>query len=670
MKKLVLFVIASSVVLFANVGEMLAVKGDVKILRDSKKIVAKTGFKLEEKDVIETAKRSKAQIMFNDETVIRIGKETSFKVEEYKFDGTKNSKAKFKVKRGFFKAITGKIGKVARNNFKLKTKTATCGIRGTHFMGLIGENSEKIACTKGAITVEAQGELIDVLAGEITSFKSGLVPATPRKFKSGDLKGLEGGFKVSAELSKKIQSVKLGKDMKISQEQLDEVLSEISQIKDSDLKVAALDELESSLNLQYDTLLGIENGVDVTNSFNAGNTDIRWGFYSNGEKLNFNELVELDASELSNALVKDEYNNIEIWRQEQISATTPERIASKMGFNSNTMSVFDSWDGQAESKKVATYEGKYLGTVVYSNGHQIVDTKNNSVKFTVDFGNRFLYGNINFNAKRPNGTTQNWNIDMASIGSYTVNPTSFWVDNNGFWGKGNFLGGDTFFNRFFGDDAEQISAYFQGLMNDDSEYRDEYDEIAYGAFVANRTNEVTLTKQELGNDEYFSYGLWAKDDLKVGDILSNMAMGAWISSKETITSESVINEYVQKGAMASYNGDVFGTVHYPIDGTNTDMMQNGNIALNMDFAKASLDGQIGFDAGSDSWSVDIHDGIVGTNGFSFGQFSGGVVNTGEAVDFVEGNGNFYGEQANRVGGGFQMGTVGGKFAIGAFKANK
>lgn len=669
MKKLVLVLIASSVMLFASVGEMLAVKGDVKVLRDSKEIVAKTGFKLEEKDVVQTASRSKAQLMFNDETVIRIGKETTFKVEEYKFDGTANSKAKFKVQKGFFKAISGKIGKVARNNFKLKTKTATCGIRGTHFMGLIGEDSEKIACTKGAITVEAQGELIDVLAGEITSFKSGLVPATPRKFKTGDLKGLEGGFKVNAELSKKIQSVKLGKDMKISQEQLDEVLAEISQIKDNDLKVAALDELESSLNLQYDTILSEGQSIDVTDSFNAGNTDIKWGFYSaNGEKLNFDELTKLSANELSNALVLDEYNNIEIWRQEQVSATAPETIASKMGLNPETVSVFDSWDGRAESKKVATYEGKYLGSVVYADGHQIVDTKDNSVKFTVDFGNRFLFGNMNFNAKRPDGTTQNWNVDMASIGSYTVNPTSFWVDNNGFWAKGNFLGGDTFFNRFFGDDAEQISAYFQGLMNDDveGEYRDEFDEIVYGAFVANRTNEITLSKQELGNDEYFSYGLWANDDLKVADVIK---MGAWISPKEAITSEDIINEYIQKGAMATYNGDVFGTVHYPVDGKNSDVMQNGNIALNVDFAKASVDGKIGFDAGADKWDVNIHDGLVGADGFKFGQFDG-AVNSAEAVDFVEGNGKFYGEQADRVGGGFQMGTVEGKFAIGAFKGAK
>ena len=110
MKKLILL-IASSVMLFASIGEMLAVKGDVKVLRDNKEIIAKTGLKLEERDVIETADRSKAQVMFNDETVIRIGKETTFKVEEYKFDGTKDSKANFQVKKGFFKAITGQIGK-------------------------------------------------------------------------------------------------------------------------------------------------------------------------------------------------------------------------------------------------------------------------------------------------------------------------------------------------------------------------------------------------------------------------------------------------------------------------------------------------------------------------------------------------------------------------------
>lgn len=669
MKKLILL-IASSVMLFASVGEMLAVKGDVKIVRDNKEVVAKNGMAVEEKDVITTSNRAKAQIMFKDETVIRIGKSTTFKIEDYKFDGSANSKANLKVSKGFFKAITGKIGKVARDNFKLKTKTATCGIRGTHFMGLVGDTEEKIACTKGAITVEAKGRSVDVLAGEITSFKSGLAPSTPTKFKAGDLKGLEGGFKVSAALSKKIQSVKLGKDMKISQEQLDEVLSEISEIKDNDLKIAALDELEASLNAQYDALLGAENAIDVTNSFNSGNKDMRWGFYANGDRLTFDEIVALDGQALSNALTLDEYGNIEVWRNSMKGETSPEIIAEKMGFDVGNMSVFDSWDGKADSKKVATYEGKYLGSVFYRDSHQIVDTKNNSVKFTLDFGNRYLVGNINFDVKKPDGTTQTWNVDMASIGSYTINPTSFYVDNFGFWGNDGFAGADTFFNRFFGSDAEQISAYFQGLINTDPELRDEYDQIAYGAFVANKTDEVTLTKQELGSDEYFSYGLWAKDDLSMDEVLNTMAMGAWVNSKEAVTSADIINEYITNGAKASYSGEVYGTVHSPISGADTEMMKNGNIALNFDFAKANVDGKIGFEAGSQAWNMNVHDGLVNGDGFAFGGFDGTVGTSGEVVDFLEGNGKFYGSNAERIGGGFQAGTTGGKFAIGAFKAGQ
>ncbi len=670
MKKLVL-IFASGVVVFASVGEMSAVKGDVKILRDNQEIIAQDGTVVEEKDVIQTSNKAKAQVMFLDETVIRIGKDTTFKIEDYKFDGTENSKANLKVSKGFFKAITGDIGKVARDNFQLQTKTATCGIRGTHFMGLIEENEEKIACTKGAITVKAEGRSVDVLAGEITTVKAGLEPNTPTKFKPSDLKGLEGGFKVSAELTKKIESVKLGKDMKINQAQLNAVLDEISQIKDNDLKVAALDILEASLNSQYDAILGTANAIDVTNSFNAGNNDIRWGFYAKDKKFTLDELIALNGSELSKVLTLDEYGNIEVWRDGiKKGETSGEIIAQKMGFDTANMSVFESWDGQAKTKKVSTYEGKYLGSVFYRDSHQIVDTKNNSVKLTLDFGNRFLFGNINFDVKKPDGTTQNWNVDMASIGKYTINPTSFYVDNNGFWGSNGFAGGDTFFNRFFGSNGEQISAYFQGLINNDLELKDEFDQIAYGAFVANKTEDITLSKKELGNDEYFSYGLWAKDDLKLGEVLNTVAMGAWINSKEAMTSADIINNYIVSGIKANYNGEVFGTVHYPIDNAKTELMKNGNIALNFDFAKANVDGKIGFDAGAEKWAIDVKNGVVNQDGFKFGEFAGNVGTKGEIVDAFEGNGKFFGTNAQRVGGGFQAGTTGGKFAIGAFKANQ
>jgi len=142
---------------FASIGRISVVNGDVSIERGVKSEKAISNFQLEEKDVIKSKTGATAQLIFNDKTVITVGSNTTFKIEEYLF-GEKNNKARFNVAEGSFKTITGKIAKVAPEKFKIETKTATIGIRGTIFLGNIDPMGVlTIACTKGAI------ELISVV---------------------------------------------------------------------------------------------------------------------------------------------------------------------------------------------------------------------------------------------------------------------------------------------------------------------------------------------------------------------------------------------------------------------------------------------------------------------------------------------------------------------------
>ncbi|MDF1875064.1 FecR domain-containing protein [Sulfurimonas sp. SAG-AH-194-I05] len=163
----------------AEIGKILALKGEVNILRDTQTIKAFTGIDIEEKDIIKTGKAAQIQIMLKDKTAITIGRNSIFEIEEYLYDKTKKSKITMRVKKGIFYAISGKIGKINKNRFKLKTKSASISIRGTHFGGNIGETKETIGCFKGGIGVEAQGTTVDVGAGLMTSFTPGNIPNPP-----------------------------------------------------------------------------------------------------------------------------------------------------------------------------------------------------------------------------------------------------------------------------------------------------------------------------------------------------------------------------------------------------------------------------------------------------------------------------------------------------------
>ena len=175
MKKLFMLLVACGAV-FASIGEFVITVGDVIIIRDDREIKATNGMKIENQDKIETSNKSKAQIKFEDGTIVSIGKNTNFMVNDYLY-AQANSKVDMGVSSGSFKVITGNTGKVARNNFKFKANTMVIGIRGTVFAGEVGVADKKdvVACVQGGITVASNGIMKDVAAGRMVEVLNGKI---------------------------------------------------------------------------------------------------------------------------------------------------------------------------------------------------------------------------------------------------------------------------------------------------------------------------------------------------------------------------------------------------------------------------------------------------------------------------------------------------------------
>jgi len=188
MKKYILLLFLP-IIAFANIGKITAIKGDISIQRETRIIVATIGFNLERYDFIITKKNSKVQIVFVDKTIFTIGQNSTLDIAEYLYNEKQPSKnkAQFNVLRGSFSSITGRIGKLNRTNFKLKTKSASIGIRGT----IVKANQEVVMCTQGAISVTTpNGTTVEVKAGEKTDVSSG-TPTPPAVIKKGEIKALE-----------------------------------------------------------------------------------------------------------------------------------------------------------------------------------------------------------------------------------------------------------------------------------------------------------------------------------------------------------------------------------------------------------------------------------------------------------------------------------------------
>ena len=175
MKKIILMFLLFVSTLFANIGKITLLEGEAFVKRGEETLRLNISDSISNNDFIETKTNSKVKITFIDNTIITIGKESSLKIEDYFFDSNnKNSaKSELSVSKGAFHAITGQIGKVNPEKFKLKTKNATIGIRGTEIYG----DQNRVFCTQGAIFVLSFGETREVSQGFFVNTFDNQIPS-------------------------------------------------------------------------------------------------------------------------------------------------------------------------------------------------------------------------------------------------------------------------------------------------------------------------------------------------------------------------------------------------------------------------------------------------------------------------------------------------------------
>jgi hypothetical protein len=254
-KKLILItLLVATSPLFANVAKVVALKGDASVVRNNTTIKLDGNSIIEKQDIITTKDNTKVQLLFKDETIISIGENSSFQVNDYLYD-EKNQKfeAKFDMFKGTFRTITGKIGKLAPDKFNLETKSASIGIRGTQIVMNLSKDSEQIFCTEGKILVTNLNskESSFVNSGEFVSLDSNNGKIDVKKIKPNDLKKINNTITIQNNLATDTisNSVKTADDTTISTNQSEVVqtttTNESNNNDDQTAKIAAT-ETESS----------------------------------------------------------------------------------------------------------------------------------------------------------------------------------------------------------------------------------------------------------------------------------------------------------------------------------------------------------------------------------------------------------------------------------------
>lgn len=116
------------------------------------------GQRVEVGAAIKTGENSGTSLRFDDGQMIALSSNTSFVVNEYKFNAHKPEEGSFIVSllRGGMRAVTGIIGETNKSNVTFKTEAATMGIRGTDFQ-MFYENQLYLSVLDGAISATNEG---------------------------------------------------------------------------------------------------------------------------------------------------------------------------------------------------------------------------------------------------------------------------------------------------------------------------------------------------------------------------------------------------------------------------------------------------------------------------------------------------------------------------------
>ncbi|MBF0193376.1 MAG: FecR domain-containing protein [Magnetococcales bacterium] len=140
------------------------------------------GSEIKSGESVHTQSDGVIQMRFSDGGIIAVYGDSQFNINEYRFfdDVDKPNRAWFGFQQGMIRSITGKIGKIQKQNFLIKTPLATIGIRGTEFLAEMkvkrsNQNTDSTGLTisviRGAISLDNQ-------AGHLTVFegRNGYVP--------------------------------------------------------------------------------------------------------------------------------------------------------------------------------------------------------------------------------------------------------------------------------------------------------------------------------------------------------------------------------------------------------------------------------------------------------------------------------------------------------------
>ncbi|MDH4227837.1 MAG: FecR family protein [Deltaproteobacteria bacterium] len=179
------------------VGKVTSVSGKADIVKNSgaeSSTPLRRGTLVYEKDIIRTASGAKAEVTFNDGSVISVAPESKIEVSQYVFgaDNTTRKKGVVKVYRGKMRSIVStskgllSLAKLSSGDstFETRTPVAIAGVKGTDYVTSYGLNGAAFFVNNGTVVVTNPNfpdKVIVLGAGKVTYVVSEKTPPSKAK---------------------------------------------------------------------------------------------------------------------------------------------------------------------------------------------------------------------------------------------------------------------------------------------------------------------------------------------------------------------------------------------------------------------------------------------------------------------------------------------------------
>lgn len=169
----------------AGVGKITRYRGGAFAINEGQSRNLAQDTEIMQGDRIVTGENTRIEMEMVDGAVITLGDFTYFKIEEYQFDeAAATGNGELSILRGVFRAVTGKLGKLANKPFKVTSPLASIGIRGTDFWGEQSAQKFEIALLGGEAIVigNEHGEVVIDQVGDGTTIVPSSAPTTPKSW--------------------------------------------------------------------------------------------------------------------------------------------------------------------------------------------------------------------------------------------------------------------------------------------------------------------------------------------------------------------------------------------------------------------------------------------------------------------------------------------------------